>query len=143
MLHGFSKQQVKGFFNDAYVEQLNAYRICRVNEFPDKDIGMKLDMFHKDQNPLKNDVAYEELTIPVLTDFKQTAVDRTNELEDALLLGETPDECSDLWFRSAKKGEAAQPTRCINYCGVKDICPHFRERVLNPMSSVNKNKFNW
>jgi hypothetical protein len=137
------EDMTKGFFNDAYVEQMNAYALCYKNKF-NTDVIMHLDMFYKDANPLKSQSAYEEIFIPEIDDFEDIAIGRTNELDEYITKSEYPPECADLWFRVLKKGEPPIPTRCQLYCGVKDACPYHQARIRNTSSQQNMSRMvNW
>ena len=105
-----------------YKMQLNAYKWAA--ELP--DFKMYLDLFFKDQNMLKNDVAFSQVEIVDIEAFQFEAVEFTNELEGYLERDETPPECADKWFRKLPgKGALSTNTRCAFYCSAKDVCPFY------------------
>ncbi len=130
-----------GFFNDAYVLQMNAYKfLYEKATSTDKEVIMILDMFYKDQNMLKNDVAYEQIVVPIIQNFEDLAIKETTNLEAALKGEIELEECSDLWFRKMKTGDMI-PTRCEFYCSYKNICQFYNKR--NKTKQLSNSITNW
>ena len=124
---------------NGYITQLNAYRLM-FDYGINQDSSAMLSMFYKDQNILKNDVAYEEIQVPVLNGIEQTAVDITNKLQEHIDNKTVPEICSDLWWRKIKN--TSVPTRCDNYCSVKNSCPYYKKHNSSP-HSIARNITNW
>ncbi|MHA1691824.1 MAG: PD-(D/E)XK nuclease family protein [Candidatus Heimdallarchaeaceae archaeon] len=129
------KEAIRKNQPNSYITQLNAYRLMY-----DENAEMKLELFLKDQNILKDEPAYEQIQVPVLNGIEQTAVDITNKLQEYLDNKTVPEICSDLWWR--KVGNSSIKTRCKFYCNVKNVCPYYQDSMKNPYNMA-KNISNW
>ena len=129
------KEAIRKNQPNSYITQLNAYRLMY-----DENAEMQLEIFCKDQNILKNEPAYEQIQVPVLNGIEQTAVDITNKLQEHIDNETIPEQCSDLWWRKIKG--ISKPTRCDNYCSVKNSCPYYKKHNSSP-HSIARNISNW
>ncbi len=121
-----TKKYIKAFLKrepeHGYRLQANIYKWCLNNDY-----RMVLDLFYKDSNEAKNEVAYEEFEIDDIHNIEEIAIQTTNELQVYLDSNALPPKCGDVWLRKLTPKGPLVATRCMTYCGVSDACPHYSD----------------
>jgi hypothetical protein len=74
-----------------------------------------------------NQLNFEILETHTLEDIELLLLEKTNELQTYIDLGQEPDQCRNLyWF--GKRGQKKKPMKCIFYCDQNSHCSHYSER---------------
>ena len=94
--------------------------------FAGENPNLYIDFFLKDANKVKNEKSFAQLQVPNIQDeMEERLLAITNELEEYLMSGKEPPQCSDLWWRVINKKRLAM--RCLYYCSYNVECPYFDE----------------
>lgn len=126
--------------NHAYALQLSGYRFMaeKLNmvSITNKP-KLVVDMFYKDADILLHEPVYEPIEVLYNVDIEEIILSKSNELVSYIDAGEMPAECEnkDKWFRKLRNGTMVA-SRCVAYCGVKNVCPYFSgEPVSSSLAS--------
>ncbi len=131
----------------SYTLQMNALKLLFKNYmnslgYENIRIDIQIHYFLKDANKMKDEPSYEIVYPPELSseEMIDIVVEKTNSLNEYIINGEVPPECSDQdkWFRKVKG--TAVPTRCMKYCsqGKAGNCKYYNPLGYHSIQNLAK-----